>query len=92
MLVERAKRFVTAGAIRYSDFVLLGFLLIIVLSGFATELLHFARMEPHRFAIYVVHLLAVAGLLVTLPYSKLAHLVYRTLALVYAERRGRGPR
>jgi quinone-modifying oxidoreductase subunit QmoC len=92
MLAERWKRPETAGEGTYSDFALLGLLLAIALTGFATELLHFARMEPLRYAAYAVHLVSVFALLWMLPYSKLAHVVYRTLALVYAERVGRGPR
>ena len=90
MLAERWKRPETAGATTYSDFALLGSLLLIALTGFATELLHFLRMEPLRYAAYAVHLVAIFVLLWMLPYSKLAHVVYRTLALVYAERSGRG--
>ena len=92
MLVERGERPATAGATRYADGALLGFLLTIVLTGFASELLHFLRVEPLRYAVYAVHLVSVFAFLWVLPYSKLAHVVYRTLALVHAERIGRGQR
>ncbi len=69
-----------------------GSLLVIVFTGFATELLHFTRIEPLRHAAYAAHLVAVFVLLWMLPYSKLAHVVYRALALLYAERTGRGAR
>jgi len=92
MLAERWKRPQTAGATTYSDFALLGFLLLIAMTGFATELLHFARAEPLRYVAYAAHLVSIFGLLWLLPYSKLAHVVYRTLAMVYAERTGRGRR
>jgi quinone-modifying oxidoreductase, subunit QmoC len=92
MLAERWKRPATAGTTAYSDLALLGILLLIALTGFATEWLHYTRAEPLRYIAYAVHLVSVFVLLWLLPYSKLAHVVYRTLALVHAERTGRGPR
>ncbi len=92
MLVERTERPATGGATRYADGALLGLLLTIVLTGFASELTHFLRIEPLRFAAYALHLVAVFALLGMLPYTKLAHVLYRTLALVHAERIGRGPK
>ena len=73
----------------YSDWWLVWALFLVVLSGFATELLHYLRMEPHRHAVYFVHLVFVFALLMYLPYSKFAHLIYRTTALVFAEHTGR---
>jgi quinone-modifying oxidoreductase subunit QmoC len=61
----------------------------VVASGFATEILHYLRMSPHRHVAYLIHLVFVFSLLVYLPYSKFAHLLYRTTAMVMAERYGR---
>jgi quinone-modifying oxidoreductase subunit QmoC len=41
---------------------------------------------------YYLHLLAVAFLLWYMPYSKFAHMIYRTLGLIYARQIGREPR
>ena len=60
-----------------------------VVSGFATELLHYLRMAPHRHVVYFSHLVFVFALLIYLPYSKFAHLLYRTTAMIFAEHYGR---
>lgn len=75
-----------AGTSSYFDWFLLWTLFLVVASGFATEILHYLRMDPHRHAAYFAHLVLVFGLLIYLPYSKLAHLLYRTTAMVFAER------
>ena len=73
----------------YFDWVLLSTLLLILITGFATEALHYVRLEPHRHLIYFAHLTMVLAMILYLPYSKLAHIVYRFVAMVYAEYTGR---
>ncbi len=71
------------------DWSRLAMIILVVLSGFITEILHYTRLEPHRQIAYFVHLSLVLALILYLPYSKLAHIVYRTTALVFAEYTGR---
>jgi quinone-modifying oxidoreductase subunit QmoC len=73
----------------YGDWALVLTLFIVVVTGFATELLHYMRLEPHRHMIYFVHLVFVFALLIYLPYSKFAHTIYRATAMVFAEHTGR---
>jgi quinone-modifying oxidoreductase subunit QmoC len=78
------------------DWIFAWLLLGVGVTGFVTEILRFA-VEPTSsaaladtaFAVYFVHLVLVFGLLVYLPHSKFAHMLYRTVALVYAEHTGR---
>ncbi|TET33172.1 MAG: hypothetical protein E3J72_17740 [Planctomycetota bacterium] len=89
MIIERLNENKKAGAGSYFDWAFIGILLCVVLSGFVTEILHYGRVEPHRHIVYFVHLVFVFALLIYLPYSKFAHMIYRTTAMVYAEYSGR---
>jgi len=71
------------------DWMFLGLALAALLTGFACEILHYARIDPLRYAAYVVHLATVFALIVLLPYSKFAHMIYRATALVCAAQVGR---
>ena len=73
----------------YFDWSLLAILLLVAITGFITEVLHYLRLEPHRHIAYFMHLIFVFVVLIYLPYSKLAHLAYRGAAMVFAEHIGR---
>ncbi len=75
----------------YSDWLLLGLLLSVAATGFVTEGLHLLRLEGPRFWAYMVHLITVLTLFALLPYSKLAHVAFRTVALIAAEKAGHSP-
>ncbi|MGA2964736.1 MAG: quinone-interacting membrane-bound oxidoreductase complex subunit QmoC [Terriglobales bacterium] len=74
------------------DWTFLGLAVAAALTGFGCEILHYARVDPLRYAMYVIHLATVFALLVLLPYSKFAHMIYRAAAMVYAAHTGRQPR
>jgi len=78
-----------AGTSSYFDWALVWTLFLVVATGFSSEVLHYLRMVPHRQVAYFVHLVFVFALLIYLPYSKFAHMLYRTTAMVMAERYGR---
>lgn len=73
----------------YFDWVFILTLLAAGVTGFITEVLHYARVNDLRYPVYFAHLVFVFMLLTYLPYSKFSHLIYRTAALVYAEYSGR---
>ncbi len=89
MIWSRLTNSAITGSGTYPDWVFIWTLLLVALTGFITEVLHYFRMEPHRHVIYFIHLVFAFALLVYLPYSKFAHVIYRTTALVFAEYSGR---
>lgn len=89
MIRNRLKDTEHAGPGTYFDWALIATLLVVAITGFFTEALHYVRLEPHRHIAYFVHLVFVGALLFYLPYSKLAHMIYRTTAMVFAEYSGR---
>jgi len=75
-----------AGKSTYTDWLFLAVLLLTVLTGLLCETLRLADFPRIAYPMYVVHLIFIFFLLVYLPYSKLAHLVYRTTAMLHATR------
>ncbi len=90
MLFERLNDDVADTTVgNYFDWLLIGTLMGVVITGFATEATHYIRLEPHRHIIYFIHLVFALALIMYLPYSKLAHIAYRTVAMVFVEYTGR---
>ncbi len=73
----------------YKDWYLLGLVLGLGLTGMLTEMTRLAGMAGVTYFMYFVHLVFVFNLFAFLPFSKLAHLVYRTVAMTYNEYSGR---
>ena len=73
-----------AGKSTYSDWLFLVILLFTTLTGFLCQILRLADMPRLAYPMYVIHLVFIFFLLVYIPYSKFAHLVYRTVAMLYA--------
>ena len=73
----------------YKDWYLLGLVLGLGLTGMLTEMTRMAGMAGVTYFMYFVHLVFVFNLFAFLPFSKLAHLVYRTVAMAYNEYSGR---
>lgn len=74
----------------YRDWFLIGLVCALGVTGMLTELTRLADAAFLTYLIYYIHLMCVFILFISLPFSKLAHLVYRTLAITYAEYSGRG--
>jgi quinone-modifying oxidoreductase subunit QmoC len=73
-----------AGKSTYSDWLFLTILLLTTLTGFFCQWLRLADLRTLAYPMYFVHLLFIFFLLVYIPYSKFAHLVYRTVAMLWS--------
>ena len=85
------------------DWIFVWLLLAVGVTGFVTQVLRWVIAPDYHgggsedlsslayvaYAVYFVHLVVVFDLLVYLPYSKFAHVLYRTVAMIYAEHSGR---
>jgi len=72
----------------YFDWIFLGTIFAIGVTGMAIEALRYAG-SVMAYYMYLVHLILVFTLIAYAPYSKFAHLLYRTLAYTWAKSVGR---
>lgn len=84
MIANRFKAAENVSKTSYSDWLLLVIIAAIGVTGVVVEILRYADVSPLAYYVYFVHLVSVFMLLIYLPYTKFAHLVYRTVAMVYA--------
>ncbi len=79
------------GTTSYKDWYLLLIVFMIGLTGMLAEITRCAMpgIPWLTFTIYWMHLVVVFNLFAYLPFSKMAHFVYRTVAMAYAEYVGR---
>jgi len=73
----------------YKDWLLLGLVLGLGVTGMGAQLTRLAGWAVPSYTIYFMHLILIWFTFAYLPFSKLAHLVYRTVAMTYAEYAGR---
>jgi quinone-modifying oxidoreductase, subunit QmoC len=71
------------------DWTLLYLVLFLGLTGFGAEVFRIANVAPVAYGIYAIHLMLILTLFLYAPYSKLAHMFYRTAAMVFAKHTGR---
>lgn len=64
-------------------------ILLLGITGILTEGIRLAGVAELAYPVYFIHLLFVFYTIVYFPYSKLAHMGYRTLAITYSKMAGR---
>jgi quinone-modifying oxidoreductase subunit QmoC len=89
VISNRLKNEQKAGFGSYFDWLFISVVFTIVSTGILSELLRLAGIPIIAYPVYFVHLVAVFFLFAYAPFTKMAHMVYRTTALVYAKAAGR---
>ncbi|MCP3901585.1 MAG: heterodisulfide reductase, partial [Desulfobacteraceae bacterium] len=73
----------------YKDWYILWLILILAVSGLLAEVVRLVGIASVSYFFYYIHLIAIFHLFLFLPFSKMAHIVYRLVAMAYAEYSGR---
>ncbi len=74
----------------YTDWFLLGLILLLVATGAFLEVARYADAADVAYSLYLVHLIIVFTSFVYAPHGKFAHLFYRAAAMAFAKSRGLG--
>jgi quinone-modifying oxidoreductase subunit QmoC len=90
IIYRRFKGGKEAGNSSYMDWNLILLILAIVVLGLLTELTRLADAATAAYVLYFIHLVLVFYGIAYFPYSKLAHLLYRSLAVLRANYSGPG--
>ena len=89
LIVRRWQEKDQVGANGYADYLFLYVIFFTSLTGMTSWLLRYPGVPMLAYASYFVHMVGVYFLLWYMPYSKFAHMIYRTLAIVHAKQIGR---
>lgn len=77
-----------AGIGSYFDWLLIAVIYIIAATGILSEVLRIMNIAGLAYPVYFLHLTFVFFLFAYAPFSKMAHMVYRTVAMVFARHNG----
>ena len=83
ILINRLRADAGTGTSTPYDNFFLFIVLLVSFSGVFTEVGRFYFSPGLACWIYIIHLASVLSLFATFPYSKFAHFVYRTLAMIH---------
>ncbi len=88
MIFHRLKRKEIFGRSNYADWLLLVSIGLLTLSGTLVEWARFGNWQV-AYHLYFFHLVAVWFVIIYLPWTKMGHMVFRSLALIHARSIGR---
>ena len=89
VITNRLKNAEKAGKGSYYDWLFISIVLAIVTTGILSEVFRLVHLPLLAYPVYFIHLVVIFFLFAYAPYSKMAHMVYRTTALVFAKYSGR---
>ena len=89
VIFRRLKGGKEVGNSSYLDWNLILLILTVTSLGILTEVLRLAEAASAAYIVYFIHLVFVFYAIAYFPFSKLAHLLYRSLAVLYADYRER---
>jgi quinone-modifying oxidoreductase subunit QmoC len=81
----RLKNKEKAGSGGYYDWLFINLIILIVATGILSEIFRLADIAILAFSVYFIHLVVVFFLFFYAPFSKMAHMVYRATAMVFAK-------
>jgi quinone-modifying oxidoreductase subunit QmoC len=85
VVINRNKNKEKAGIGSYFDWLFIVVIYAIVVTGILSELLRLANIAALAYLIYFTHLVFVFFLFAYAPFSKMAHMIYRATAMVFAK-------
>jgi len=89
LIKTRATDEAKAGKSNYQDWLFLYLMIGLAVTGILTQLIRLVGLVHVACVVYFVHLVLVWFMIAYLPYSKLAHLAYRFVAIIHAKYIGR---
>lgn len=89
MIKNRYANAAKVGIGSYFDWILITIIGVVMASGILSWITRLAGIKEVAYSIYFIHLVFIFSLFVYLPYSKLAHIFYRSAAICFNKYSGR---
>jgi len=89
VIYNRLSKNGNAGKTTYFDWFFIALLSSVTVAGILVEATRIAQMVNSAYTLWLIHEVLVFSLIAYMPFSKFAHLLYRTLAMTYARQIGR---
>lgn len=71
----------------FHDWFLIGLIMSVGISGLGAELIRLLGVPSFAYFVYFIHLVSVFMLFLYMPYTKFAHMIYRTVAMAFEKYR-----